>query len=109
MSNMVRQTFDIEKNFYKVNYINEHPHLIIPPSEEEITRIDHFISDLKAGDRVDVLKGEMHTKRLCWLPGTIKKVSSLSIHVVFDYEKGSYTFDRRSMQVVPAESKKSEY
>ena len=51
----------------------------------------------------------MYSKRLCWLPGTVKKITSLTVYVFCDHEKGSHSFDRKSMQVRPAGSKKGEY
>ena len=56
MCNIVKWAFDHDKNFFKVNYINEHSLLVIPPTEEEITRIDKFIDNLNPGDKIDVLK-----------------------------------------------------
>lgn len=37
MVSILKQTFDIEKQFYKLNYINDYPYLVIPPTEEEIS------------------------------------------------------------------------
>lgn len=48
----------------------------------------------------------MHSKRICWLPGVVKKISSINVYVKCDNEKLSNPFDRKSMQVWPAESKK---
>ena len=56
MVSILKQTFDIEKQFYKLNYTNDYPYLIIPPSEEYVNEIDDFIDKLKVGDKVDVLK-----------------------------------------------------
>ena len=36
MVSILKQTFDIEKQFYKLNYTNDYPYLVNPPSNEEI-------------------------------------------------------------------------
>lgn len=58
---------------------------------------------------MDVLKVEMHTKRACWVPATVKKLTSLSVHLMIDFEKGTHTIDRKNMLVFPFEEKKGEY
>ena len=67
------------------------------------------MNGLKAGDRVDVLKSDAHSRRFCWLPGSVKKLTNLSIHVNLDWDKSTYSFDRKNMHVYPSETMKEHY
>ena len=51
----------------------------------------------------------MQSKRLCWLPGVVKKVTTINVYVHCVNEKGNLSFDRKSMQVRPFESQKHMY
>jgi hypothetical protein len=106
MCTILKNALETDKPFYKLNYVNDYYNLVIPPSEEEVHRIDDFIGNLSAGDKIDVLKTSMHSKRVCWLPGVVKKISSLSVYVNILHEKGTFNFDRKLMQVHPDGEKK---
>lgn len=84
MTLILKHIFDIEKHFFKHNYTNQYHNLVQIPSKELIEKTNSFISTLKTGDRVDVLKTEHHSKRVCWLPATFIKASSLYIYVKCD-------------------------
>lgn len=79
------------------------------PTKQEAEAINTFVSGLKTGDRVDVLKCEHQSKRVCWLPAVFVKCSSISITVRFDNEKSNTNLDINSLQVRPFESKKADY
>jgi hypothetical protein len=81
MTSILRTSLEFDKQFYKLNYINDYPLLYPPQTEADVGRIDQFISSIKNGDPVDILKVDTHSKRFCWLPGTVKKQTSLSIHI----------------------------
>lgn len=63
--------------------------------------MDEFINSLKAGDKIDMLKSDSHSKRFCWLPGTVKKLSNLSVYAVSDFDKSTTSVDRKSMHIYP--------
>lgn len=109
MTLILKHVFDIDKVFYKLNYVNEYPYLVVPPTKEEVAQVDAFIDELEVGQQIDVLKSEIQSKRLCWLPATVKKITTMNIYASSPYEKTSLCFDRKSMQVRPFESKKEHY
>jgi hypothetical protein len=81
MNSILRTSLEFDKQFYKLNYINDYPLLHPTQTEADIAKIDQFLASVKIGEPVDILKVDTHTKRFCWVPGTIKKQTSLSIHV----------------------------
>lgn len=81
MTSILKTSLEFDKQFYKLNYINDYPLLYPPQTESDIAKIDQFLSTIKNGDAVDVLKVDTHSKRFCWLPGTVKKQTSLSIQI----------------------------
>jgi len=48
--------------------------------------------NLKPNDKVDVVKVDGHTRRFCWLPGTVRKITAINIHVLPDNDKNIYPF-----------------
>jgi len=56
MTLILKHTFDYEKPFFKTNYTNQYHCLVIPPEPELIENVNSFVSGLKIGDKVDVLK-----------------------------------------------------
>ena len=34
MTLILKHVFDIEKPFYKLNYVNEYPYLVVPPTKQ---------------------------------------------------------------------------
>jgi hypothetical protein len=64
---------------------------------------------LKIGDKVDVMRNDIHSKRFCWVSGTVKKITNLSIHIYVDYEKGTFTVDKKGMFLYPHGEKKEQY
>jgi len=109
LNSILRNALEFEKQFFKLNYICDFPLFFPFPTEQDIAQIDIFVSGLKSGDRVDVLKTDPHTKRFCWLPGTIRKVTNLSIHVQPDGDRSSYSLDKRGMCVFPLGHQKAHY
>lgn len=81
MNSILRTSLEFDKQFYKLNNINDYPLLYPTQTEADIAKIDQFLASIKIGEPVDILKVDTHTKRFCWVPGTIKKQTSLSIHV----------------------------
>lgn len=61
------------------------------------------------GDKVDILKTEHQSKRVCWLPGTYRKSSALYTYVRCDHEKTNLSMDLNSLQVRPYQSMKDQY
>jgi hypothetical protein len=92
-----------------LNYINDYPLLYPTPSESDIAKIDQFLSALKNSDAVDVLKVDTHSKRFCWVPGRVKKHTSLSIHIQIDWDKNTLPLDKKGMCVHPSGSKEAYY
>jgi hypothetical protein len=64
---------------------------------------------LKPGDQIDVLKSDSHSKRFCWLPGRVKKITSLSIHIQLDWDKNVLPLDKKGMFVHPFRSMEAHY
>lgn len=58
---------------------------------------------------MDVLKTDVHSKRYCWLPGTVKKITNLSIHVLPDGERTSCSYDKKLLFVLPFGAMKQQY
>lgn len=106
MTLILKHTFDFEKQFFKVNYSNQYHNLILLPTKQEIEETNAFMSTLKPGDRVDVLKTEHHSKRVCWLPGTFIKASALYIYVRCDNDRTNLNIDLNTLQLRPLGSKK---
>lgn len=109
MTLILKHTFDFEKQFFKINYTNQYHCLVVPPTKEQAEVINNLPSTLKAGDRVDVLKSEHQSKRVCWLPGTFVKCSALYITVRCDNDKSNLNIDINNLQVRPFGEKKNEY
>ncbi len=101
MNSILRTSLEFDKQFYKLNYINDYPLLYPTQTEADIARIDQFIASLKNGDPVDILKVDPHTKRFCWLPGTFKKQTSLSIQVQTEWDRNTMALDKKGMLVHP--------
>jgi hypothetical protein len=109
MTSILKTSLEFDKQFYKLNYINDYPLLYPLQNESDVARIDQFLSTIKNGDPVDVLKVDTHSKRFCWLPGTVKKQTSLSIQIQTDWDKNIVPLDKKGMYVHPFGSHESYY
>lgn len=109
MTSILRTSLEFDKQFYKLNYINDFPLLFPNQTEESIARIDEFISTLKPGDKIDVLKVDLHSKRFCWLPGFVKKIANISIHVQLEWHKNVISLDKKGMNIHPSGSHEADY
>lgn len=67
------------------------------------------MAGLKLDDKVDIIKTDPHTRRLSWLPGTIKKITSINVHAVADNDKTIYPLEKKMMLVYPYQSMKAHY
>ena len=105
MTSILKTSLEYDKQFYKLNYVNDYPLLLPAPSESDVAQIDQFLSVLKSGDPVDVLKVDTHSKRFCWVPGHVKKQTSLSIHVQTNWDKNTIPLDKKGMCVHPPGSR----
>jgi hypothetical protein len=108
-TSILKIVFEFDKQFYKLNYINTYPHLLTVPTPEEINKNEEFVAGLKIDSRVDVIKTDPHSRRLSWLPGTVKKLTSINIHVVPDNDKTIFPFEKKMMCVYPHETMKAQY
>jgi len=106
MTFILKHTFDFEKQFFKINYSNQYHNLVIPPTKDEVETITTFVTGLKSGDRVDVLKCENQSKRVCWLPGIYVKSSTLYIAGRCDNDRANINIDLNNLQVRPPGSMK---
>lgn len=109
LTSILRTSLEFDKQFYKLNYINEYPLLYPAPTEADIAKIDQFLSTLKNGDQVDFLKVDTHSKRFCWLPGIVKKQTSLSIQIQTEWDRNIIPLDKKGMHVHPYGSKEIFY
>lgn len=109
ITSIVKTSLEYDKQFYKLNYINDYPLLFPHQTEADVAKIDEFISSLKPGDRVDILKADTHSKRFCWLPATVKKTTNLSIHTQAEWDKNIIPFDKKGMCVHPYKSREAQY
>lgn len=109
MTSILKTSLEFDKQFYKLNYINDYPLLYPSPTEADVAKIDQFLSTIKNGDPVDFLKVDTHSKRFCWLPGTVKKQTSLSIQVQTEWDRNVIPLDKKGMCVYPSGSKEAYY
>ena len=58
---------------------------------------------------MDVIKIDPHSRRFCCLPGTVRKVTSINLHVLPDNDKTIYPFEKKMMLVYPHGSLKEKY
>ena len=108
-SSILRIIFEYDKQFYKLNYINNYAHLLNPPTQEELTLNEEFANSLKPEDMVDIIRVDPHSRRFCWLPGTVRKATSLNVHVLPLHDKTIYALEKKVMLVFPHKSHEQQY
>lgn len=106
---ILRNVFEFEKQFFKVNYVCETPLLHPLPTTQQASAADVFAMGLKVGDAVDVLRVDAHSRRFCWLPGKVKKVTNLSLYVQPQCDRSSYSLDKKGLLVFPHGSRSHLY
>lgn len=103
LSGLLFAILRIDRLFYKQNAITNFPHLVVQPTEEEVMANNTFIDQVKEGDIVDALKMEMHGNRMCWSRALVRKVTPISVFVMFINDKttSSRNIDKTSFEIVP--------
>lgn len=71
MSSILKTSLEYDKQFYKLNYINDYQLIFPCPTADEISKNIDFINELKPDDFADFIKIDHHTRRFCWLSGKV--------------------------------------
>ena len=100
-NSILKIVFEYEKQFYKLNYINNFSHLSKLPSNEETQKNEEFIATLKPEAKIDLIKIDPHSRRFCYLPGSVRKLTSMNVHALPLNEKTIYPFEKKMMLVFP--------